>query len=131
MNPKQFLQISGIAFIILSVLGFIGPLGPTAQDSLFGQAWWFDNAENWAHLVLGIVAIAFAYKAPASILKPVTVLIGILGLFFGFYNLASTDFLGANLENPADTILHFVIGAWALYAGTRKEMASREGTPNM
>jgi hypothetical protein len=26
------------------------------------------------------------------------------------------EFLGTNLENPADTLLHLMVGAWALLA---------------
>ena len=31
-----------------------------------------------------------------------------------------SNFLGAQLQNPSDTILHFVVGIWALWAGLRK-----------
>ncbi|MEK9147909.1 MAG: hypothetical protein AAB650_00555, partial [Patescibacteria group bacterium] len=57
MNPKQFLQIGGVVLVLVGILGFVGVIGPTAESSLFGGAWWFDNAENWAHLVLGVVAL--------------------------------------------------------------------------
>ena len=45
----------------MGVLGFVGLIGPTGQASLFGENWWFDNGENWAHLVLGVVALIAAY----------------------------------------------------------------------
>lgn len=129
MNPKQFLQIGGVVLLLVGLLGFFGLIGPTADDSIFGTAWWFDNAENWAHTVLGIVAIiaAFSLKS-ASAQKNLVVLVGILGLFFGVYNLFSTSFLGANLENPLDTILHFVVGIWALWAALRKPKMMGGGT---
>ena len=57
MNPKQFLVIGGIILLLVGILGFVGILGPTASDSIFGATWYFDNAENWAHAVLGIVAL--------------------------------------------------------------------------
>ena len=106
--------------MLVGLLGFFGVIGPT-PDKLFGSTWWFDNGENWAHTILGIVAIlaAFSLKS-ASAQKNLVVLVGILGLFFGVYNLFSSNFLGTSLEQHADTILHFVVGIWALWAGLRK-----------
>ncbi len=115
VNPKQFLMWGGIVLVLVAVLGFVGLIGPTAQDSIFGEGWWFDNGENWAHLVLGVVALLALYALKsAKAQKNLVILVGVLGLFFGVYNLFSTTFLGANLESPADTILHFAVGAWAL-----------------
>lgn len=120
MNPKQFLQIGGIVLILVGVLGFF-LIGPTEEASIFGSAWWFDNAENWAHLVLGVVAVILGFGMKnESLQKNVTILVGVLGLFFGLYNFFSTSFLGANLESPLDLILHLVVGAWALWAGLKK-----------
>jgi hypothetical protein len=120
MNPKQFLVIGGIVLVVVGILGFIGVIGPTAEQSIFGATWWFDNAENWAHLVLGVVALIVA-KAPANLHKPVVVLVGVLGLFFAVWNLFSEQFLGANLQQHADTLLHLVVGVWALYAAFNKK----------
>jgi len=119
MNPKQFLQIGGIVLVLVGVLGFF-LIGPTTE-SLFGELWWFDNGENWAHLVLGVVALVAAYGLKSdSMMKNLVILVGALGLFFAVYNLFSTNFLGANLENPLDLILHLVVGVWALWAALRK-----------
>ncbi len=119
MNAKQFLQIGGIVLVIVGVLGFF-LVGPT-EDDLFGSTWWFDSGENWAHIVLGIVALALGYGSKnESFQRNVTILVGVLGIFFAVYNLFSTNFLGANLESPLDLILHLVIGVWALWAGLKK-----------
>ncbi|MBI4133282.1 hypothetical protein HY478_01580 [Candidatus Uhrbacteria bacterium] len=132
MNPRQFLLIGGIVLALVGVLGFIGAIGPTTGESIFGSAWWFDNAENWAHLVLGVVALVLL-ATPASVQKPIVALLGIVGLFFAVYNLFSTSFLGANLERPADLILHLVVGVWALYAAFNKgaAIASAPGSAPM
>ncbi len=121
MNSKQFLQTGGSVLVLLGILGFVGVIGPTASQSVFGSHWWFDNGENWVHLILGIVALLASFVLPAIAQKPLVLLMGVAGVAIGLYSLlVSTNFFGANLENPADTILHLVVGAWALFAGMRK-----------
>ena len=70
MNPKQFLTIGGVVLVLLGILGFVNVIGPTSEVSIFGSAWWFDNAENWAHLILGIVALLAAFALPGTAQKP-------------------------------------------------------------
>ena len=119
MNPKQFLTWGGIILVLVAVLGWVGLIGPTDQ-SVFGSAWYFDVYENWAHLVLGVVALLAAFWAPANLQKPLVIVVGVVALFFSAYNLYSTDFYGAMLQNPWDMVLHLVVGVWALWAGLRK-----------
>ncbi|HEV3475382.1 MAG TPA: hypothetical protein VG602_08455 [Actinomycetota bacterium] len=122
MNPRQFLLLGGVVLLLVGLLGFefIGLIGPTAEDSIFGDAWWFDDGENWAHTILGVVAIIAGLSFPANAQRGLTFLVGLLGIFFGVYNLFSTRVADTNLENPADTILHFAVGAWALFAASRR-----------
>ena len=128
MNPKQFLQIGGIVLVLVGILGFF-LIGPDEISSVFGSAWWFDSGENWAHLVLGIVALILGFGVKnESLQKNVTILVGVLGLFFAVYNVFSTNFLGANLESPLDLILHLVVGAWALWAGLRTASPAMGGS---
>ncbi len=120
MNPKQFLQIGGVVLVLVGILGFVGVIGPTS-DSLFGEAWWFDNGENWAHLLLGVVGIIASFLFPAGAQKILVLILGVVGVLIGLYSLVNPgNFLGANLENPADTLLHILVGAWALWAALRK-----------
>lgn len=120
MNPKQFLQVGGAVLVLVGLLGFFGLIGPTAQSSIFGPNWWFDNPENWAHLVLGIVAIAASLVLGDSLQRGLVIIVGIVGVLVGLYSvLGETTLLGANLENPADTVLHIIVGAWALWASYR------------
>lgn len=117
MNSKQFLILGGIVLVLVAIFGIIGIIGPTAEQSIFGANWWFDTAENWAHLVLGVVALIAAFILPANAQKPLVILVGLLALVVGLYSaFYSTMLLGANLESPADTILHLAVGAWALLA---------------
>ena len=107
--------------VIVAILGFFGIIGPTAQQSVFGSAWWFDNGENWAHLVIGVAGLIAAFALPGNLQKMLVLVLGIIGILIGLYSLIiSTNFLGANLENPLDTILHLAVGAWALLAAKNK-----------
>jgi len=124
VNPKQFLQIGGVVLVLVGILGSVGLIGPTAEQSLFGAAWWFDSAENWAHLVLGIVALIAAYALGANLQRPLVMALGVIGLLVGLYSLYGEKMLlGANLQNPADSLLHIVVGAWALWASWKKPAA--------
>ncbi len=127
MNPKQFLIIGGIVLLAVGILGFIGVVGPTAEQSIFGAPWYFDNAENWAHLVLGIVGIAAAFVLPMMAQRGLVMILGIVGVLVGLYSIVGavpggTNLLGAQLQNPLDTILHIVVGVWAFYASRKKAM---------
>ena len=119
MNPKKFLQTGGLVLVLVGILGFIGIIGPTPERSIFGSSWYFDNGENWAHLILGIVGLIAAFSLSMSAQKSLTMLLGVVGIFFAVYNIFSSSFLGASLENPADLILHLVIGIWALWASMK------------
>ncbi len=122
MNPKQFLTLGGIVLVLVGVLGFIGVIGPTPEASLFGEAWWFDNAENWAHLVLGVVGLAVAMWGNAIMQKWITVFVGLFALVVTVSGFVSgPSFLTANLESPSDNILHLVVAAWALWSAKGSE----------
>lgn len=122
MTPKNFLLVGGVVLVVVGILGFF-LIGPTAEKSIFGSAWWFDNGENWVHLILGIVALIGAFAFPAPLQKTVTMIVGIIAVLVGLYSLViDTNFFGANLENPADTILHIVVGLWALLSLKSKPM---------
>lgn len=123
MNAKQFLQIGGAVLLLVGILGFIGVIGPTPEKSLFGDFWWFDNGENWAHTILGIVALIASMSMSMASQKTLTMVVGVVAVFFGLYNFFSTSFYGANLESPADLILHLVVGAWALWAASNTQLA--------
>jgi hypothetical protein len=122
MNSKQFLILGGAVLVLVALLGMMGIIGPTAAESIFGSTWWFDPSENVAHLVLGVVAIIAAFVFPASMQKPLVIIVGLFALLVGLYSIAGPvfegkEFLGAQLQNPTDTILHLGVGLWALLAG--------------
>jgi hypothetical protein len=124
VNPRQFLIIGGAVLVLVGILGFVGVIGPTAQDSIFGEPWWFDNGENWAHTVLGVVGIIAAFVLPAGAQRGLVLLLGVVGVLVGLYSIFEQQFLGSNLENPMDTLLHLAVGAWALLASWRRAPAT-------
>ena len=114
-SPKGFLQVGGVILLLVGVLGYVGVIGPTPAQSIFGSFWWFDNRENLALTVLGIAGLVAAFVFPAVWQRYLVMLLGVVGVLVGLYNFVSPTLLGANLESPADLVLHLVVGAWALY----------------
>ncbi len=115
MNSKKFLTVAGVVLVVVGVLGFLGPIGPDAMSSWFGSFWYFDNYENWAHLVLGIVALLASYGLARGTQKQLVTLVGVIALFVGLWNIWNSSLLGAELQNPPDLLLHLLIGVWALW----------------
>ena len=121
MNPKQFLQIGGAILLVLGLVGFAGLF------STKGSFFWLDNGENVAHTGLGIIAIAASFLLKdAQMQKWLVAAVGVVALFFTIYGFAvagdtsgANTFGLANLESPADDILHLVVGVWALVAAFR------------
>ena len=121
MTPKQFLRVGGAVLVVIGTLGFANVLGPTADKSIFGVSWWFDNGENWVHLIIGIIAVIAAYAVGTEAQKPLAIIVGVIAVLVGLYGIFEPSLLGSNLQNPADTILHLVVGIWALVAARGRE----------
>lgn len=117
MTPKKFLKWGGTILVILAVLGFFVP-----AFQVEGSAFSLGGAENWTHLVLGLVALAAAaWMTDAQTQKWLVAVVGIIALYFGVWgfvvaNNPAPNYMGvANLE-MADNLLHLVVGVWALWA---------------
>lgn len=131
-SPKGFLQVGGIVLLVVGIVGFFGIIGPTPEQSLFGEYWFFTTLENWAHLILGVVALLAAAKLKDDKqARGLVYLVGVLALFFGvlgFFLGSEIPNLGqADLENPLDNILHLVIAIWAFWAA--KDSSSAMSSP--
>ncbi len=115
MTPKKFILWAGAILIILAIVGFVVPR--IGGDYLF-----FDAAENWTHLVLGIIALSASYWLPTGGQKGLSVVIGIVALYFALAGFLVAgrpppNYFGVtNLENPLDNLVHLVVGIWALWA---------------
>lgn len=123
MNPKSYLKIVGVILFVLAVLGFVGGLiGPTPEQSIFGSVWFFNSAENWVYLIVGVVGFILAFTLSDRNQKIVAVILGLIFIVLGLYSLTGrTEFWGLHLENPMDTALYLVLGVWGLLAAAVKE----------
>ena len=121
LNPRQFLLLGGIILVALGVLGMFS-LGSTPGQSMLGNFFWLDDVENYAHLILGIVALgAYYLLKDENLTKWLVVLVGVVALLatiLGFMNASNpVPNLGVtNLESVSDNILHLVVAVWAFYA---------------
>jgi formate hydrogenlyase subunit 3/multisubunit Na+/H+ antiporter MnhD subunit len=121
--PTLFLKVGGAVLLLLGIVGYIGV---TNNVNFFN----LDAGENLAHSVLGIVALGFGFFVKdQNVNKWLVVIVGVVALIFGVlgFFLANGDFMAghfahpnffglANLENPADNLLHLVVGIVALLA---------------
>jgi len=124
-TPKGFLTYGGAVLLLLGLVGFVA-----LNSEASSPAFWLDSGENIAHTALGIIALAIVFVPGlnttfAPYYRWIVILLGIVALFFAAYGFLQAGqpvpntFGLANLENPADNILHLVVGAWALYAAWR------------
>jgi hypothetical protein len=122
LYPRLFLIYGGAVLLLLGIVGYLGVF--TEPNT---PGFWLDSGENLAHTFLGIVALAAVFVPGLNTaLKPyyraIVALVGVIALFFavyGFLNASGAEpntFGVANLENPADNLLHLVVGIVALVA---------------
>ena len=106
--------IIGIVFTIIGILGLIFD---TTGGFLFGFQ--VDLVHNLVHLVTGILGLAAAYTGWSRTFNQVFgiiyIIVGILGLFPALY--FDNRLLGIMHVNPADNILHLVVGIVAAAVG--------------
>lgn len=118
MNPKTFLRWGGIILLVLGILGFIAP-------NIGGTLFKFWPGENWAHTILGVVALLAAYRLGESAQRTLVWIVAVVALVAGIWGFfvagrAAPNFLGVNLDNPVDNLLHIVVGIWGVLAARGK-----------
>ena len=116
-----FLRYGGIVLLLVGVVGVIGIFNSFTFFSL-------DNGENVAHLGLGLVGVGAGFGLKnVGLHRLLTIVVFATAAIFTVWGLilpdggalangafAKPNFYGlANLENPADSILHLVVAAWA------------------
>ena len=123
LSPTGFLKIGGIVLLVLGLVGYTG-----VTNSV--EAFQLDNGENIAHTVLGVAGIAIGFGLKNEQLHRWVVgallALGIVATLWSLFNTSGAFVSGTgftnpnagftNLENPADTVLHLVVSAWAAVA---------------
>lgn len=122
LTPRGFLMVGGVVLVALGILGMF-LLGPTPGQSMLGEFFWLDDVENYAHLILGVVALgAYYLLKDENLTKWLVILVGVIALLatvLGFMNSGSpVPNLGVtHMEEVSDNVLHLVVAVWAFYAG--------------
>jgi hypothetical protein len=116
-----FLRYGGAVLLLVGIVGYLGVFNSFEFFSL-------DAGENIAHTVLGVVGIGVGLGMKnAGLHRLLTIVLFATAILFALWGLilpsggalsngafANPNFYGlANLENPADTLLHVVVAAWA------------------
>lgn len=126
LTTRGFLMYGGLILLLLGLVGFV--TFNTANSTFY-----LTPGENFAHVGLGLIALAILYVPGLSAtFEPyhrwIVILLGIVALFFAAYGLLVMSqpplntFGLANLE-IVDSVIHLVVGGWALYAAWRPATA--------
>jgi len=122
--PKLFLTVGGAVLLLLGIVGYLNVFTESGSPNF-----WLDGGENLAHTFLGVVALAAVFvpglnTALAPYYRAIVGLVGVIALFFAVYGFLQpagssvnpNTFGISNLENPADDLLHLVVGLVAFAA---------------
>lgn len=113
-TPGQlFALVFGAVYVLIGILGFIGPLTPGGKLlGIFG----INALHNVVHLAIG--ALFLWGSTSATMAKTMNLVIGIVYLLVGVLGLLNVLVPTLINNTAADTGLHLVTGALALYFGT-------------
>ena len=124
MYPRLFLSAGGSVLLLLGIVGYAGVFTETGSPTF-----WLDGWENLAHTGLGLASLAAVFVpginvALAPYYRWIVGVVALIALFFGIYGFLlpagssanPNPFGAANLESPADNVLHLVVGLVALAA---------------
>ena len=74
-------MLGGVVLVLIAVLGYMGIIGPTASQSLFGDMWYFTDLENVAHILFGVVALAAYFLLKDAMLRKwLVALVGVVAV---------------------------------------------------
>lgn len=112
---KTAAKVFGAVFLLIGVLGFVPALTP--DGNLLG-IFHVNALHNVVHIASGLVALFSGFYAARAarmyfqVFGVVYALVAVLGFVYG-----DNAILGLVANNMADTLLHVVIAAAALYLG--------------
>ena len=121
MKFKTFLiLINGFA-LFQGVIGLLGLGG--VEQSIFGDYLYADNVENIAHTLVGLAGIAAAVWGSLKIQVEYGYFLAFFALIMGVISAfgpvpEGVYVIGAQLQNPGDTIIHLASGLITYYMTT-------------
>lgn len=123
-TPGQlFALVFGAVYVLVGILGFIGPLTPDGRLlGIFG----INVLHNIVHLAIG--ALFLVGSTSAALAKTINLVIGAVYLLVGVLGLLGILVPNLINNNVADTALHLVTGALAVYFGTAGARVRRTAT---
>jgi len=108
--------VFGIVFLVIGVLGFVPALTP--GGALLGL-FMVNGLHSIVHLLFGVLGVAAALTGMSRLYNRaggvIYLLLGVLGLIPAL--VPGGMLLGLVMINPADNVLHLVIGAVLAYVG--------------
>ncbi len=120
MSTKFYLILAGAGAVGLGILGFVHILGPTPQDSVFGQQWWLNDTQNFLHLIIGISSICAGLFLPKLRQQGAVWLLGVISIIGAVVSLIFRHLLTVNLVEPVEEVLYFSVGNIGLWVLARE-----------
>jgi hypothetical protein len=121
MAVRRFAALVGILFLMLGLLGFI-------FKHLFG-IFHLDTTQNVIHLIFGLLGLLAAFDEDFA--YRFSQVLGIVYMVLAVFGVLAKDVFGLMHAGVAENVLHFVVGAIALFFGyVISETAARSRTTN-
>lgn len=115
MTTYHYLKFGGLILVVLAVLGAAGILGPTADQSIFGQGWWMGYSEIVIYGLLGIADMVVAHKASSLIQYRMVLIIGFLSLLMaGHTFIVRQPVVWAEFQIPGDLTFFLFFAIWGI-----------------
>ncbi|XEC93818.1 DUF4383 domain-containing protein [Paenibacillus tarimensis] len=107
MAMRRFAALAGIVFLLLGIVGFF-------TDHLF-SLFHLDTTHNIIHLAAGVLGLLAA--SDTGYARRFSQLLGIVYMAMAVLGVFVKDLFGLMHVGLSDNVLHFVVGAIALYFG--------------
>jgi hypothetical protein len=118
INSKNFLIVVGLGSLALGLLSFVGILGPTAGQSIFGNRWWLDTTQGFVHVILGVASIICGFALSSDKQRGAVWLLGAISVIGALVSLIFKHYLSGNLVEPVEEALYFTTGNLGLWVVT-------------
>jgi len=120
MKFNHYIVLISAFALSQGIASAVGLSGPLPENSIFGEAWYFDTVENVFHVLFGVIGISIGLSKSFLWQKRFGYTLAAVALFAGGASATGpitegVTILGASLQNPADTLLHLIAGGITLY----------------